>query len=184
MKRISVLSLAVLFSLWTSLALALSPNEVERYITSVEQIIPLVDEEDYDDDEFDEMAPADFLNVDVLARQHLTEVTGRPALERVIRDNRFASSEAWANVGARVQRAFFALAIGAEFEASLEEIRALRSEAGPEEQAGWEQVEQQIITARDAVAAVPKSDLDAVRPYLERLQALFELDDDDWDETD
>lgn len=178
-KRIAALVGVFFLLVGSALAMSISSSDVERFITTYEQLMPYVDDHDLDDDDYDDDDDLKFLDVEAMEREFIELLAGNREAETIIRRNGYASVSAFARPSAHIMRAYIAHAVRInidEFEVSLQEMPADQREAMmamPFVQAFQE--------SREHFADVPEAHIRAILPYLDQLDALFEMEDDDFD---
>ncbi|MBK1671906.1 hypothetical protein CKO35_01065 [Ectothiorhodospira shaposhnikovii] len=178
LKRIAVI-VSVLFLLaGQALAMNITSSDMERFINTFEQLKPHVEDHEFDDDDDDD-DDLNFLEIDTLKDQFMEALADNREAERIIRDNGYGSVAAFAEKSAYILRAYIAhtgMTGLDEFQTALQDMPAEEREmlmAMP--------FFQTIQDTRARFAAVPAAQVRAILPYMDQLNALFDMEEDDMD---
>ena len=162
------------------LAMNLTSSDIERFISTYQQLMPHIDDFDFDDDDDDDDDDdLAFLDVQAMEREFMEVLSGNREAEAIIRRNGYASVSAFAQQSAQIMRAYIAHAFAmemAEFESSLREMPADEREAMM-----TMPFFQSFQETREQLADVPAAHLRAILPYKEQLDALFDMVENDLD---
>ncbi|SEP76886.1 hypothetical protein SAMN05421693_105106 [Ectothiorhodospira magna] len=178
----SIAVLASLFFLLTGqvLAMNLTASDIERFMATYQQILPHIDEEDFeDDDEDDELK---FLDIQAMQGEFMAVLAGNQEAERIIRSNGYPTVATFATQSAHILRAYIAhtsMVALDEFQAALQDMPAEEREA-----LMAMPFFQSLQNTRAQMAEVPSAEIRAVLPYMEQLDMLFAMGDADGDDFD
>lgn len=164
--------------IWSALAqAALTKAEVEKFITATDAVMRYGEENlkelPQGEDSFDFTNWSQSMMTVVKDSGHADQISG------LVKDAGFSSLQQWADTSEQVMMAMFAGLMaeqGPVMEAGLAMLEAMI--ANPKlEAADKAKLQEQLTSARQALNRaneVPKADVDVVKPYLPRLQQLFD----------
>lgn len=170
LKRIAVLVSLLSLLVGNTLAADLIPSDIERFMTTYEQLMPYLDDDEEDEGEMDD--EENFLDLAVFKDDILKSLVGKPEALSIIQRNGYASTEAFAGQMALIIRAYIAHTAQInlnEFEDSLQSM-------SPEEQESLAAMPfaQSLQATRESLAAVPGAHIESILPYLDRLHRMLE----------
>ncbi|BFN12283.1 MULTISPECIES: hypothetical protein [Marinobacter] len=175
----------------------LTEDDVTSFIASMEAMQPLIDKhQDFIEsieDPADDEREVDFAR---MMSSMVDEVKGHEMyddLDDLVDDFGFSSPEAWARKGDRIVSAWFAIEMEAQPDMAPDIAEMERAIAEMENNPDMpeaakaqmrEMMEQMMVTVKSASSAakqVSDADKRAVRPHVERLKAVMEQDESDYE---
>ena len=193
MSPLQTLALSLLLALtWslsgTALADSLSDEQVRRFIDVTEQINAMEEEFADLDQELERQARPngnELPNFEHLFSSTLAKVTDHPSyglLEDVVEDHGFDDVPEWGRVGDQVFRAWMALEMADQMNQMPADPSAMLSQLENNPNLSDAQKVQmrasveQMMAVRKMLRAVPKGDIDTVRPHRDALRRATEME--------
>ncbi|EHQ52754.1 hypothetical protein ECTPHS_08688 [Ectothiorhodospira sp. PHS-1] len=178
LKRIAVIASVFFLLAGQALAMNITSSDMERFISTFEQLMPYIEDHEFDEDDDDD-DDLNFLEISTLKGQFMEALADNREAERIIRNNGYGSVAAFAEQSAYITRAYIAhtgmISID-EFQAALQDMPAEEREA-----LMAMPFFQTFHDTRARFSAVPEAQIRAILPYLDQLNALFEMEEDDLD---
>lgn len=154
-------------------AMDLSSSDMERFIKTTKALAPYFDEIDDGHDD-DDMA---ILDIEKTRQLVVEAMSGNAEMRNIVRNNGYASVEAYAEQYAYVVRAYMASSGMGQFD----ELEKSMASMSPEQRQAFKNspVFQMVSETKRQLASVPESHIQAITPYMSQLHEVFEYDDDD-----
>ncbi|MCG5499237.1 hypothetical protein [Ectothiorhodospira lacustris] len=178
LKRIAIIASVFFLLAGQALAMNITSSDMERFISTFEQLIPHIDDHEFDDDDDDD-DDLNFLDIDTMKSEFMEILADNREAENIIRRNGYASVSTFAEQSAYITRAYIAH-IGM---ISIDEFQTALQDMPAEERKALMAMPffQTFHDTRARFAAVPAAQIRAILPYLDQLNALFEMEEDDLD---
>ncbi|SDK72793.1 hypothetical protein SAMN05660337_1010 [Maridesulfovibrio ferrireducens] len=172
-KTILTFTLILAFASMVSATAPLTSNEIERVIATMEKLEPYMDQMETEMEEAGSHN-TDVFDPDMMKKECALIYEYSAQAKKIIKDNGF-SAQTWPETSGRVLKAFVSIAMEQEQSAGMVEMQAAMAQMDadpnmPPEQKKMmkEQMNSMMQTAK-AMMQAPKADIDAVRPYFEKL---------------
>ncbi len=185
-KQICTLLAAFIFLLSSTMALALSSSDIQKFIKSMTELAPYFQElEEMEEDIHDfSMAPdadmSDVMTMEKMVQEMLSSVSGNRSMQGIIRNSGFDSTQQWADVGSKVIQAMLAIEVGSqesemnrEMQETLAEIDA-SPDLSPEMKATIKAQIKAAMHQMESLYQAPESDIKAVTPYMSQLKSVLD----------
>ncbi|OEU66225.1 MAG: hypothetical protein BA863_09300 [Desulfovibrio sp. S3730MH75] len=175
-RTILALTLIIAFASMASATAPLTSNEIERVIVVMEKLEPYMDQMEK---EMEEQAMNDPFNSDMLSEQSSLIYNYSADCKNIIESNGF-NEQTWPTTSGRVLKAFVSIAMEQEPSNGMAEIKAALAQMeadpnmSPEQKTMMKEQMKSVMQTAKAMMQAPQADVDAVRPYFEKLTAAVD----------
>lgn len=178
LKKFALIVLMLMMIPGNAHAADLTASDIERFIQTYKDMLPHLD--DLDDDFYDNDDGNSF-NIQTLRKGFLDAVSKQKNLQSIIKKHGYSSNEKFAEESAYIMRAYISVSAMEgfrEFEKSI-------SEMSPDEQQIFKDMPfyQSFMETKAMISDIPPAHTKAIEPYVQTLNVMFNIDDED-DEHD
>lgn len=177
-KMLSSLTLIILFTSISYAASPLTPDEIERVITTMEQLDPYMDQMANEMNQ-SESQHSDMFDPEMM-KNECTLIYGYSAkAKQIIEDNGF-TAQTWPETSSRVLKAFVSIAMHQQQSEGNDNMNAAIAQIDadpnmtPEQKNAIKQQMNSVMQATKAMMQAPEADIEAVRPYFDKLTAAVD----------
>ena len=162
-------------------AQALTAANVEGFIRSIQEIRPLYDQSDSQQDINNDTVDADDKNWNI--RDWLAQAALEPRVLAILKKHGF-TPEDWSETATRVMQAYTTIRLGSEglnaraqMQAGLAQLEQQPGLSAEQKAMLRQQMQQGMQQMDQLLEEAPKADQDAVRPFMTQLDAVFEVEE-------
>ncbi len=175
-----LLTITLLLSL-ASMSYAVSPltsDQIERVITTMEQLDPYMDQMDKEMNESG-ASRSDTFDPEMMKRECALIYDYSAKAKQIIENNGF-TAQTWPDTSSRVLKAFVSIAMEQQQPDVTDNMNAAIAQIdsdpnmSPEQKNAIKQQMKAVMQAAESMMQAPKADIDAVRPYFDKLTAAVD----------